>query len=153
MHARGARSLFLQRPDATQLLGTQSWPCHTMLCMACVVRAAQSNGWKVMSTINLSIIFFIFGITLETKELKEAFKGWKTLLLGILSILFITGLTGFIFINMDFSVGLDGVPVDAASAAQWRQLASMMCVHSTARAPQPGSLNGLAGRVGQVRMK
>ncbi|KAG2426399.1 hypothetical protein HYH02_014826 [Chlamydomonas schloesseri] len=60
------------------------------------------NGWKIITTINMALIFFIFGITLETSELKLALKGYKTLLLSILTILFITGLTGFIFINMDF---------------------------------------------------
>ncbi|GLC41022.1 hypothetical protein PLESTB_000951500 [Pleodorina starrii] len=60
------------------------------------------NGWKLVTTINMALIFFIFGITLETSELKEAMKGYKVLLLGIFTILFITGLSGFIFINMDF---------------------------------------------------
>nr|BCL66176.1 hypothetical protein [Volvox reticuliferus] len=60
------------------------------------------NGWKLVTTINMALIFFIFGITLETAELKEAMKGYKVLLLAILTILFITGLSGFIFINMDF---------------------------------------------------
>ncbi|KXZ47748.1 hypothetical protein GPECTOR_33g630 [Gonium pectorale] len=62
----------------------------------------KSNGWKVISTINLAIIFLIFGLTLETSELKAALRGYKVLLLAIVTILFITGLTGFIFINMDF---------------------------------------------------
>nr|BCL66122.1 hypothetical protein [Volvox africanus] len=60
------------------------------------------NGWKLVTTINMALIFFIFGITLETAELKEAMKGYKVLLLAILTILLITGLSGFIFINMDF---------------------------------------------------
>ncbi|EFJ44406.1 hypothetical protein VOLCADRAFT_82799 [Volvox carteri f. nagariensis] len=60
------------------------------------------NGWKLVTTVNMALIFFIFGITLETTELKEAMKGYKVLLLAIVTILFLTGLTGFIFINMDF---------------------------------------------------
>nr|ADI46919.1 MTM0397 [Volvox carteri f. nagariensis] len=60
------------------------------------------NGWKLVTTINMALIFFIFGITLETAELKEAMKGYKVLLLAVLTILFITGLTGFIFVRMDF---------------------------------------------------
>lgn len=65
-------------------------------------RNAQAGGWKIITTINMMLIFFIFGITLETSELKSALKGWKVLLLGIVSILFITAVTGFVFINMDF---------------------------------------------------
>ncbi|PNH04640.1 putative sodium/metabolite cotransporter BASS4, chloroplastic [Tetrabaena socialis] len=61
------------------------------------------NGWKLVTTINMALIFFIFGITLETSELKAALKGYKVLLLAIVTILFITGLTGFVFINMDFT--------------------------------------------------
>ncbi|GFR43181.1 hypothetical protein Agub_g4231, partial [Astrephomene gubernaculifera] len=60
------------------------------------------NGWKLVTTINMALIFFIFGITLETSELKMAMKGYKVLLLAIVTILFVTGMTGFIFINMDF---------------------------------------------------
>nr|QKY15122.1 putative sodium/metabolite cotransporter (BASS4) [Polytomella parva] len=63
----------------------------------------SKQGWKIMTTINLCIIFFIFGLTLETKELVDALKGYKTLILGIISTLVITALTGFIFVNMDFS--------------------------------------------------
>lgn len=71
----------------------------------------QVNGWKLVTTINMCIIFFIFGITLETSELKEAFKAVKTLIMGLTSILVVTSFTGFIFINMgfqpvEFGVGL-----------------------------------------------
>jgi hypothetical protein len=37
----------------------------------------QVGGWKIISTINIMIIFLIFGITLETGELKEAMKNVK----------------------------------------------------------------------------
>lgn len=75
---------------------------HTRSAAACLHACVQANGWKIITTINLSIIFFIFGITLDTSELKAAIRGWKVLLLGIVSILVITSLTGFIFLNMDF---------------------------------------------------
>lgn len=52
------------------------------------------NGWKLVSTVNMCIIFFIFGITLETSELKQAFKAWKVLLLGLTSILVLTSFAG-----------------------------------------------------------
>lgn len=70
-------------------------------CIVCAYDL-QSGGWKIITTINLAIIFFIFGITLETSELKAAMRGWKVLLLGIISILVVTSITGFIFLNMDF---------------------------------------------------
>ncbi|MEW5306312.1 MAG: hypothetical protein WDW38_007127 [Sanguina aurantia] len=60
------------------------------------------NGWKLVSTVNMCIIFFIFGITLETSELKQAFKAWKVLLLGLTSILVLTSFAGFIPLAMGF---------------------------------------------------
>jgi hypothetical protein len=64
-----------------------------------------------MTTINMCIIFFIFGITLETSELKEAVKAVRSLSTGLVSILLLTCLTGFIplmipFKPYEFSVGL-----------------------------------------------
>jgi sodium/bile acid cotransporter 7 len=64
-----------------------------------------------MTTVNMCIIFFIFGITLETSELKEALKAVRSLTFGMISILLLTCLTGFIplaipFKPYEFSVGL-----------------------------------------------
>ncbi len=64
-----------------------------------------------MSTINISIIFLIFGLTLETSELKDALKNVKVWVMGLLTILVITSFTAFIFVNMgfepyEFGVGL-----------------------------------------------
>ncbi len=64
-----------------------------------------------MSTINISIIFFIFGLTLETSELKEALRNWKVWGMGVTTILVLTSFTGFIFVHMgfqpkEFGVGL-----------------------------------------------
>jgi hypothetical protein len=53
----------------------------------------QVNGWKLATTINMCIIFFIFGITLDTSELKSAVKAWKAILYGPLVALF-TGCMG-----------------------------------------------------------
>lgn len=60
------------------------------------------QGWKIMSTINICIIFFIFGLTLETSELKEALKNWKVWVMGVITILVITSFTAFIFVHMGF---------------------------------------------------
>jgi hypothetical protein len=46
------------------------------------VRLQQVNGWKLATTINMAIIFFIFGVTLDTSELKSALKAWKAILYG-----------------------------------------------------------------------
>lgn len=56
----------------------------------------QLGSWKIITTINMAIIFFIFGITLETAELKDAFKGYKSLIQGLVVILVVTSFTGFI---------------------------------------------------------
>lgn len=71
----------------------------------------KSNGWKVIQTINMCIIFFIFGITLETTELIQALKAWKALIAGLVSILILTALSGFITMRLpfqphEFSIGL-----------------------------------------------
>lgn len=61
------------------------------------------GSWKVIPTINLIIIFFIFGISLDTQELKSAMKAWKSLIVGDVSILVLTSLTGFIPIYLPFN--------------------------------------------------
>lgn len=73
--------------------------------------ALQSNGWKVVSTINMIIIFLIFGISIETKELKSALKAWKALLLGLTTILVWTSFLGFLPLKIpmkpyEFSIGM-----------------------------------------------
>ena len=55
-----------------------------------------------MNTIHLGIIFLIFGLTLETQELKEAFKAWQALLAGLVVILVLTAFTGFIPLHLGF---------------------------------------------------
>ncbi len=71
-----------------------------MLCARC--SPSQANGWKIISTINICIIFFIFGITLETSELKEALRNWKVWGMGVITILVLTSFTAYLFVNMDF---------------------------------------------------
>lgn len=60
------------------------------------------NGWKLFSTIHIAIIFFCFGITLETSELKMAFKSWQVLIMGFVVIMIGTAMTGFIPLGLGF---------------------------------------------------
>lgn len=62
----------------------------------------QVNGWKVVTTANMAVIFFIFGITLDTSELMSALKAWKAIVFGLSSILVLTPLTGFLCMLMPF---------------------------------------------------
>lgn len=71
----------------------------------------QVNGWKVVTTANMAVIFFIFGLTTDTTELVTALKSGKSLLFGLTSILVLTPLFGFIcmlipFKPYEFSMGL-----------------------------------------------
>jgi sodium/bile acid cotransporter 7 len=59
----------------------------------------------------MAIIFFIFGLTLDTSELVAALKAWKAILYGLTSILLLTPLYGFLamvlpFKPYEFSLGL-----------------------------------------------
>eukprot|EP00775_Hariotina_reticulata_P007103 gene7103-7316_t len=60
------------------------------------------NGWKVITTCNMAIIFFIFGVTLDTSELMRAVKAWKAIIYGLLFILLLSPLMGFICMLMPF---------------------------------------------------
>jgi sodium/bile acid cotransporter 7 len=60
------------------------------------------NGWKLATTINMAVIFFIFGITLDTSELLTALKAWKALVFGLTSMLVLTPLFGFIAVRLPF---------------------------------------------------
>lgn len=62
----------------------------------------QANGWKIVTTCNMSIIFFIFGITTDTSELLLALKAWKSMLFGLTSILVLSPLFGFICMQLPF---------------------------------------------------
>jgi len=69
------------------------------------------GGWKVATTINMVIIFLIFGVTLDARELSEAARAGKALTLGASSILFLTPLTALIasrlpFQPREFALGL-----------------------------------------------
>jgi len=69
------------------------------------------NGWKLATTINMAIIFFIFGVTLDSSELLSAVKAWKAVLYGMLSMLFLTPLFGFLAVRLpsnppEFALGL-----------------------------------------------
>jgi sodium/bile acid cotransporter 7 len=60
------------------------------------------NGWSVVTTINMAVIFFIFGVTLDSSELLQAVKAWKAVLFGMASMLFLTPLFGFIAVRIPF---------------------------------------------------
>lgn len=60
------------------------------------------NGWKVVTTINMAIIFFIFGITLDSSELFAAVKAWKAVLFGMVSMLILSPLFGFAAVRLPF---------------------------------------------------
>ncbi|WIA37797.1 hypothetical protein OEZ86_014662 [Tetradesmus obliquus] len=69
------------------------------------------NGWKVVTTTNMAVIFFIFGVTLDTSELLLALKAWKAIIFGLVSMLVICPLFGFIcmllpFKPYEFALGL-----------------------------------------------
>jgi predicted Na+-dependent transporter len=85
----------------------------------------QVNGWKIVSTINICIVFLIFGLTLETSELKEALKSVKAWVMGLLTILVFTALTAFIFVHMgfqpvEFGIGLAIFACSPTSLSQVR---------------------------------
>jgi sodium/bile acid cotransporter 7 len=59
----------------------------------------------------MAIIFFIFGVTLDTSELLLALKAWKAIMFGLVSMLVICPLFGFIcmllpFKPYEFALGL-----------------------------------------------
>jgi len=60
------------------------------------------NGWKVATTANMAVIFLIFGVTLETRELADAARARCALALGAGSILFLTPLTGILAARLPF---------------------------------------------------
>eukprot|EP00878_Enallax_costatus_P021897 GHUV01023208.1.p1 GENE.GHUV01023208.1~~GHUV01023208.1.p1 ORF type:complete len:388 (+),score=105.85 GHUV01023208.1:827-1990(+) len=62
----------------------------------------QVNGWKVVTTANMAVIFFIFGVTLDTSELMLALKAWKAIVFGLSSILVLTPIFGFFCMLMPF---------------------------------------------------
>jgi sodium/bile acid cotransporter 7 len=87
--------------------------------------ATQPKGWKIIPTLNICIIFLIFGLTLETSELKAALKNVKVRstgqtcrqaaqgslgaagvlqvwVMGIVTILVLTSCTAWLFINVGF---------------------------------------------------
>lgn len=77
---------------------------HCLFCM-------QVNGWKVVTTTNMAVIFFIFGVTLDTSELLLALKAWKAIAFGLSSILVLTPIFGFFcmllpFKPYEFALGL-----------------------------------------------
>lgn len=63
----------------------------------------QVKGYRVVPTIHLCTIFIVSGLTLDTKEAVEALKAPKALIYGLVSILGITPLLGFVMLRIPFS--------------------------------------------------
>lgn len=51
----------------------------------------------------MSIIFFIFGVTLDSSELLQAVKAWKAVAYGLASMLFLSPLFGFAAVRLPFT--------------------------------------------------
>ena len=69
------------------------------------------GGIGVVQAINNVIVFFISGLTLNTKEALDAAKQFKSLALGMISILFVTPMLAFVvryipFRPAEFGIGL-----------------------------------------------
>ena len=62
----------------------------------------QVNGWKLATTINMAVIFFIFGVTLDSSELLQAVKAWRAVAYGLASMLFLSPLFGFAAVRLPF---------------------------------------------------
>jgi hypothetical protein len=77
---------------------------HVPARASCLAPKPQVNGWKLATTINMSVIFFIFGVTLDSSELLTAVKAWKAVVFGLASMLFLTPLFGFIAVRLPFEV-------------------------------------------------
>jgi solute carrier family 10 (sodium/bile acid cotransporter), member 7 len=59
----------------------------------------------------MAVIFFIFGLTLDSSELMSALRAWRAIVLGLVSMLVLTPLSGFVslllpFRPYEFSLGL-----------------------------------------------
>lgn len=68
-------------------------------------------GIYLTQAINNVIVFFISGITLNVNAMAEIREHWRAVVFGILSILFLTPLLGFVFVSIplqpkEFSLGL-----------------------------------------------
>lgn len=63
----------------------------------------QVEGYRVIPTVHLCTIFVVSGLTLNTKEAVEALKAPKGLIYGLISILGITPLLGFVMLKIPFS--------------------------------------------------
>lgn len=64
------------------------------------------EGYRVVQTINVVVIFIISGLTLKTDDIKEALskEGRVGYIYGVVSILFITGCVGFAAGEIPFDV-------------------------------------------------
>lgn len=61
------------------------------------------KSYRVIPTIHLCTIFVVSGLTLNTKEAVEALKAPKALIYGLIAILGITPMLGFVMLKIPFS--------------------------------------------------
>ena len=66
----------------------------------------EVEGYRVVSTINVVVIFLISGLTLKTDDIKKAVgkEGRRGYIYGVVSILGITGCMGFLAAEIPFDV-------------------------------------------------
>jgi predicted Na+-dependent transporter len=77
--------------------------CHQFLLLRKHIwLPLQVKGYRIVPTIHLCTIFVVSGLTLDTKEAIEAVKAPKGLLYGLVSILGITPLLGFVMLEIPF---------------------------------------------------
>ncbi|CAN0006386.1 unnamed protein product, partial [Phaeothamnion confervicola] len=70
------------------------------------VSSWEVAGYKVVQTCNVVIIFIISGLTLKTSDVKKAFgrDGRRGFAFGIITILFLTPLLGFVIVEIPFAI-------------------------------------------------
>ena len=64
---------------------------------------AKVAGYSVIKTIDVVTIFIISGLTLQNKDVQSAVRAWRSLLWGLLAILVVTPLLGFVAVNIPFN--------------------------------------------------
>jgi hypothetical protein len=77
--------------------GALAWPVPGN-----AVHSVTIGSFRVMQTVNISTIFLLAGLVLHTEEIKDAFRHFPALLLGTISILFISPCAAFILGRIHF---------------------------------------------------
>lgn len=81
------------------------------------VVSVEAGPFRLVEMINIIIVFFISGLTLNTDEIGKAKKYWKGVLWGFVSILLITPCLGFAFTAINFTPPEFGAGLAIFSAA------------------------------------